>query len=454
MVGCVNAFFVLVALLLAYVVHNHPSVREYWQLDNRPPVAVNCSFMQLHRNVTLPTLPDDLEALPWRCGLQEVTTTTTTTTTTTESSPNRLRVFVFTQPDGTWCWSNAGVIVYDDEILHIVDTLTDEHLTNHFIEAIQKQIVVVSTKKKRRMTPQWIFLTHGDIDHVYGLAAMRRSFVGFRGILAHQSTLDTMAKNPPPKKLAQSVMRARLVWSFFSDKNDSMSLHPWIKRLLSYGTPHVLQGYAVRFLGNLRAMQFFSPFDFDNTADVPTKDVIAFDERERHVSLSGGGGGGGNDAIMKIVHVSGTHSYGDVFLHLPSANLVFAGDLLFIGVSPIMWTGPARKFKAALHMLLATNATTFVPGHGPVCGRRGVELSLAYWDFVEAGVRQCVADGVSESRACASRLFDRLPSPWNAWLGAERVFINVDVEMNGPVVDVARKFALIGAQGEHGLLDT
>jgi cyclase len=44
-----------------------------------------------------------------------------------------------------------------------------------------------------------------------------------------------------------------------------------------------------------------------------------------------------------------------------------------IGVTPVMWTGPMRRWRAALERLIDTGAQTFVPGHGPVCGIAEVE---------------------------------------------------------------------------------
>jgi glyoxylase-like metal-dependent hydrolase (beta-lactamase superfamily II) len=38
-----------------------------------------------------------------------------------------------------------------------------------------------------------------------------------------------------------------------------------------------------------------------------------------------------------------------------------------------MWAGPVDRWPAALERLLDTGAETFVPGHGPLCGRAEIE---------------------------------------------------------------------------------
>ena len=50
---------------------------------------------------------------------------------------------------------------------------------------------------------------------------------------------------------------------------------------------------------------------------------------------------------------------------------MFTGDLLFIGSTPIMWARPAASWIDELDRMLALDADTFVPVHGPVtdaCG--------------------------------------------------------------------------------------
>ena len=189
-------------------------------------------------------------------------------------------------------------------------------------------------------------------------------------------------------------------------------------------------------------MESFSPFDFASVTQ-DTNASMTFGERAKTLNL-------GSRATVVLHKVDGAHSTGDTFVHVPERNVVFAGDLLFIGVSPVMWAGPAEKFIAGLHELLATGATLFVPGHGPITDRDGVSMSIAYWEHVMEGSAACYREGL-DAHACGSRLLASLPDPWRAWLHPERVFINAAVQLahlRGSPGDVD-KFQLVAAQGAH-----
>lgn len=65
----------------------------------------------------------------------------------------------------------------------------------------------------------------------------------------------------------------------------------------------------------------------------------------------------------------------------PDSQVVYTGDLLFIGIAPIMWAGPSSAWVEALDKLLAETEQKeegwlFVPGHGKrrmvQCGEHGI----------------------------------------------------------------------------------
>ena len=102
------------------------------------------------------------------------------------------------------------------------------------------------------------------------------------------------------------------------------------------------------------------PFDFDGIEIAPPKR-----EFEGELSLDVGG------RKLRLIEVGPAHTAGDLIIHVPDAGVVYAGDILFIGSTPIMWAGPVINWIDALDRLLGLDADTYVPGHGPVCGRRG-----------------------------------------------------------------------------------
>jgi glyoxylase-like metal-dependent hydrolase (beta-lactamase superfamily II) len=114
-------------------------------------------------------------------------------------------------------------------------------------------------------------------------------------------------------------------------------------------------------------------------------------------------------------------------VHVPDARTAIAADVLFIGVTPVMWAGPAGRWLAALGRLIESGAETFVPGHGPVCGTAEVERVADYWRWLEpAALRRLAAGAPPPAVARELVLGDELPERgFGDWLDPERAIINV-----------------------------
>lgn len=77
---------------------------------------------------------------------------------------------------------------------------------------------------------------------------------------------------------------------------------------------------------------------------------------------------------VTLFHPGRAHTDHDIAVHVPDTHVAFAGDLVEQGADPSVGADayPA-EWPAALDVLLATGATTFVPGHGEPVGRAFVE---------------------------------------------------------------------------------
>ncbi|MFI9228700.1 MBL fold metallo-hydrolase [Streptomyces rimosus] len=75
---------------------------------------------------------------------------------------------------------------------------------------------------------------------------------------------------------------------------------------------------------------------------------------------------------VELIDLGPGHSAGDVAVHVPHDQVVFAGDTLFIGAHMIVWSGSLSACITACDRLLSTGATAFVPGHGKITDRAGV----------------------------------------------------------------------------------
>ncbi len=130
---------------------------------------------------------------------------------------------------------------------------------------------------------------------------------------------------------------------------------------------------------------------------------------------------------VRLIEVGPAHTAGDLVVHVPDARTVIAADVLFVGVTPVMWAGPVEGWLAALERLLDTGAETFVPGHGPVCGAAEVELLADYWRWLDGAARPRLAAGASPGDVARELVLgDELAAgPFAAWLDPERAVISV-----------------------------
>ena len=128
---------------------------------------------------------------------------------------------------------------------------------------------------------------------------------------------------------------------------------------------------------------------------------------------------------VDAVEVGPAHTAGDVVVHVPHAGVVFCGDILFAGVTPVVWSGPISGWVTALDRCLALDADRFVPGHGPMAGPDDVRTLRGYWTWLqEAGAAEHAAG--REPLAAARRLV-RTDGfrPYRGWLAPERLVLNL-----------------------------
>jgi glyoxylase-like metal-dependent hydrolase (beta-lactamase superfamily II) len=209
------------------------------------------------------------------------------------------------QPDGGWGLSNAGLIEGGGSSL-LVDTQFDLAHTCRMLDAMAP--VTAGSPIRHAVN------THGNGDHCFGNELLDPAV---RIWAAPEACTHLQAESP---QLLAALMSA------------------------DPGPP--LSGY-------LR--QCFGAFDFTGIQlRLPDADVTADTE------LTVG------SRTVRLLRCGPAHTHGDVAVFDPSSGVVFAGDLLFIGGTPIMWAGPASSWIATLRRLLALDADTFVPGHGPV----------------------------------------------------------------------------------------
>jgi cyclase len=100
------------------------------------------------------------------------------------------------------------------------------------------------------------------------------------------------------------------------------------------------------------------------------------------------------------------HTAGDLMVLVEDADILFAGDLCFFGVTPLAFQGDPAAWADVLDVL-PDLASTIVPGHGPIGGEADVRVLQQY-------LRHCAEGAIP-------------PGPWDDWLERDpRDAINVE----------------------------
>jgi cyclase len=252
-------------------------------------------------------------------------------------------VYAYLQ-QGSWGFSNAGLVAAGGRSL-LIDTLYDLSLTEQMLAAMRR----VEPAAREIGT---VVNTHANGDHCWG-----NQLVGGAEIISSRATAEEMLELKP------RTMRALL-----SGSRRASRLGP-----LGRGTLSLLGRLGIPNVGSLAAAgdfvgECFGAFDFRGIRLTPPTRTF-----EGHLSLDVA------DTRVELIQVGPAHTKGDVIAFLPKERVVFTGDVLFIGSHPIAWEGPIARWLAACDLLLALDADTFVPGHGPLTTKDGVRQTKAYW---------------------------------------------------------------------------
>jgi cyclase len=271
-------------------------------------------------------------------------------------------VYAYLQPDGTWGWSNAGIVT-DGEASLLIDTLFDLKLTREMLDTMRKSIPAASHI-------DMLVNTHANGDHCWG-----NELVTGAQIIASARTAEEMTTAISPTVVAMLLKRALEL------------------------------GQLGEFLSHA-----FGSFDFDNiTLTLPTKTF------EDELILKVG------DKEVHLIEVGPAHTLGDTLVYIPADRVVFTADILFIGGHPIIWAGPTSNWLRACDRILAMDVETIVPGHGPITDKKGVVEVKGYLEYIYQEARKRYEAGMSAQEAARDINLDR----YATWTDGERIATNV-----------------------------
>lgn len=298
-------------------------------------------------------------------------------------------VYAWLQPNGEWGESNAGVVAGEDEAL-LVDTLWDLRLTRRMLDAVAREVhVPIRT----------IVNTHSDGDHVWGNQLLPEAHIVATRAAARLIREESPGALQRFKRLAPVL---RTVGALPV---------PVVGTLGVPGLPRLGLRTLGRYIGWM-----LGPYDFSGVEIAPPTQ-----EFEDELTLTVGG------REVRLIEVGPAHTPGDLIVHVPDASVVFAADVLFVDVAPVMWAGPARGWIAALERILALDADAIVPGHGPVSDRSEVEALRDYlaWVDAEAGIRLAAGAPVPRVARDLLRSEELRSAPWAGWDSPERILITI-----------------------------
>jgi glyoxylase-like metal-dependent hydrolase (beta-lactamase superfamily II) len=312
---------------------------------------------------------------------------------------------VWLQLPGSWGETNIGLVVGHGASL-LIDTPWDPGLTRRALAAFAPHT--------ERAPITLLVNTHPDVDHWWGNAQVRQAEV-----LAAEAAARAMRDEPPPARM--------LALRRLSELTGRMPARA--------GT---MGRYVAAMLAPIALSEVELRFPDRTFADRQSESV------------------GGRD--VEVIELGAAHTASDAVVLVPDARVVYAGDLLFSGVTPVMWHGPVSAWIEAIDRLTALEADVFVPGHGPVASRRELAALRDYWGWLADAAAGGRAAGVEPFELCRQLTSSAEFAGFRAWQNPERLFVNVvniDRQLRGlePLghgpVDRARAFDGVARLADH-----
>ena len=272
--------------------------------------------------------------------------------------------WAYLQPDGSWGWSNAGLIVDGEETM-LVDTLFDFKSTSAMLSEMRGAV-------PKAETIDTLVNTHSNGDHTFG-----NKLAGAGEIVSSRICAEEMAERPP-ENLASLVRNANKL------------------------------GEGGHFLYEAMGPAKFNFEEIDEYV-LPTRTF------ENELKMMVG------DKEVQLFNVGPAHTGGDVLVYVPGDRTVFTGDILFNEGHPVIWEGPISNWVRACDMMLDWDLETVVPGHGAICGKDGIRKMKQYLLYLDVEARKRYDAGMEVEEAA----LDISMTNFDGWFDAERIVINL-----------------------------
>ena len=298
-------------------------------------------------------------------------------------------VYAWLEPDGSWGFSNAGLIVDGDRSL-LVDTLFDLSFTRKMLDAVK------AAEPNAAACIDILVNTHGDGDHWFG-----NELAGAAEIMATSAAIEDM-KKVPPGYLALNMSIA---------------------------------GNAPTPLGRMLS-RIFASYCFDGiTPTYPNKIV----DRKTPLMLG--------SKRVELIPAGPAHTHGDMMVYIPDDRILFTGDIIFAGVTPVIHSGPFSNYIKVCRTILEMDVDVIVPGHGPITDKEAVKSMIEYLEYVQFESGKRYDAGMSTIKAAG----DIDLKEFLGWHCPERLILNVIAayqELTGVEKNSIERFFLMAELGD------
>jgi glyoxylase-like metal-dependent hydrolase (beta-lactamase superfamily II) len=120
----------------------------------------------------------------------------------------------------------------------------------------------------------------------------------------------------------------------------------------------------------------------------------------------------GSATEVLLIECSG-HTLSDAVMILPHEGIAFMGDLLFVDRHPYLGDGDPESWKKNLEKFYNDNELkTFVPGHGPVAGKRSLQTIITYITDLQQLASDAVKKGETDSAFAKSAVLQKYKDWW------------------------------------------
>jgi glyoxylase-like metal-dependent hydrolase (beta-lactamase superfamily II) len=277
-------------------------------------------------------------------------------------------VFVAIHSFGGYAICNSGIVEIGNKVL-----VFDTFLTPEAAKDLKKAVESLTGK-----SVTYVINSHAHNDHIRGNQVFHPNSV----IISTNNIRKQIEKDEPKKiayekeNVAERLSQMKRNYETAEDDATKMEYYMWI--------------------GYYEGMMKSHPEIKTSIPEVTFEDSLTFY---------------GSDRIGILYAYSTGHTDEDIILYLPEEKILFTGDLVFNGMHPYLPHGDPDKLKTILKSLFDLQIEKVIPGHGEVCGSKGIRKMIDYIDMIE----RLAHDFKKSGGFMDDYQISNLPMPYQSW---------------------------------------